>query len=615
MAKKEKKQVSKKPAKSGFDSFINKYGWTLLILLPLIMYGRTINYSITQLDDYIFIFDKADFNKHFANIFKAFTVGVFNERDVYYRPLFLVSFVLEFPLGLGLDAGPKSLIVYHVTNLLLHLTTVLVLFSFLKQINIKPLPALLLTLIFALHPVLTMAVAWIPGRNDIMLTLFGLLFFKSFLHYVDTRKQKYFFLQLLWLTLAFFTKETAVLLPFVAVGLYFVLPPLTPGASPPAPLHGRGERTPLLPLSEAEIKRNNDTSAIRDSKQKSPLFGGGLGELLLSWVAIFISWYLLRAGATDSKYFAKSFAQLVSDSFSRLPAYLVYIGKIFIPANLSVFPSLSNSTLVYGFISSGILAVIIFFTKKKNYWLMLFGFLWFIIFILPFFFVPKEINDQVFEHRLYLPLIGILILLSQTFLFNGEVNERYTIMGSVVLLGIFFFISNSYIKLFSEPVGFWEEAVESSPQSSYAQKLLGVRLMDVGRKDEALVHIKEAYRIDKSEKYCRYFIARDILEPKDSLDKAETLLRQEIAINPTYTEAYFELSHVFFMKDKIDSSLKYLIKSREFQPSDKMINNNLLLTYIKLNDYKGAKNQVNYMINNKLDVSQNMLDAVELIPH
>jgi len=83
------------------------------------------------------------------------------------------------------------------------------------------------------------------------------------------------------------------------------------------------------------------------------------------------------------------------------------------------------------------------------------------------------------------------------------------------------------------------------------------------------------------------------------------LLYEEIKINPTYTEAYFELSHLYFMRNQTDSTLKYLLLSRDHQPVDPMINNNLLLTFINRRDYDGAKKQVAYMKQNGLTVDPN----------
>jgi tetratricopeptide (TPR) repeat protein len=108
-------------------------------------------------------------------------------------------------------------------------------------------------------------------------------------------------------------------------------------------------------------------------------------------------------------------------------------------------------------------------------------------------------------------------------------------------------------------------------------------------------------------------MVRDELAPAGKLDESITLLREEIKLNSTYTEAYFEMSHLFFRQNRLDSTLKYLQLSRERQPVDPMINNNLLLTFIQLNDYNGAKQQVNYMQQNGLAVDGGLAQQVEAI--
>jgi len=73
--------------------------------------------------------------------------------------------------------------------------------------------AFFLSLFFALHPVLTQAVAWVPGRNDSLATIFifsALIFFQRFLS--KEKLMDLIFLSLFFL-LALFTKESSILLP------------------------------------------------------------------------------------------------------------------------------------------------------------------------------------------------------------------------------------------------------------------------------------------------------------------------------------------------------------------------------------------------------------------
>jgi uncharacterized membrane protein len=249
------------------------------------------------------------------------------------------------------------------------------------------------------HPALTMAVAWIPGRNDTLLTLFALAFFIQLRQYVGTKHTKHLILQALFLMCALFTKETAVFIPFVAALFVWAL----------------GKK-------------------LLDK-----------GNLLLyaTWLPLGLVWFVLRSRILDRSQDVRSVGETVSDAVSRLPAYLVYIGKAVLPFNLSVFPSLDNEVIWFGLLAAALIGMLIWFSLKSSsrntnevqqtafhhqLRMMLLGLGWFAVFITPFLLVPKNVNDQVFEHRLYLPMVGLLIVLAHTVLFNGEWKLNKTII-------------------------------------------------------------------------------------------------------------------------------------------------------------------------------------------
>ncbi len=111
-------------------------------------------FDYTELDDSIFIKETSAYNKDISNLATSFHRGVFNPtEDVYYRPLLLDSFILNYQMS------GENIKGWHVVNVLLHLISVLLLFVLLKKIGIEELSAFLLTLIFAVHPMLSQAVA------------------------------------------------------------------------------------------------------------------------------------------------------------------------------------------------------------------------------------------------------------------------------------------------------------------------------------------------------------------------------------------------------------------------------------------------------------------------
>ncbi|MEO8902919.1 MAG: tetratricopeptide repeat protein [Polyangiaceae bacterium] len=86
----------------------------------------------------------------------------------YYRPLSILSLALDEKIYNDNPGG------FHLTNLLLHVLSTALLFRLLRERGAKAAGAALGSALWALHPRLTEAVAWISGRTDVLATLFVL---------------------------------------------------------------------------------------------------------------------------------------------------------------------------------------------------------------------------------------------------------------------------------------------------------------------------------------------------------------------------------------------------------------------------------------------------------
>ena len=138
------------------------------------------------------------------------------------RPCLAISCPL-LTLSLMIDAqfGVTSLFTFHLTNIILHILSSCLVFSLLLKLKYKKETALFFSVIFLVHPALTQAATWIPGRNDSQLCVFILLAFISFLNFLETRKWKYYIGHLFFFMLALFTKETALGLGLIC--LYYLI--------------------------------------------------------------------------------------------------------------------------------------------------------------------------------------------------------------------------------------------------------------------------------------------------------------------------------------------------------------------------------------------------------
>lgn len=93
---------------------------------------------------------------------------------IYFRPLVLLSFYLQFNLN---GVTPVAA---HATNLLIYLANALLVYSLaaahyrLRQLESSMLRAVLAAIAYAAHPALIESTAWISGRFDLLATFFCL---------------------------------------------------------------------------------------------------------------------------------------------------------------------------------------------------------------------------------------------------------------------------------------------------------------------------------------------------------------------------------------------------------------------------------------------------------
>ena len=552
-----------------------RYAIPFFALLIFAIYARSLSLGYTYLDDTVFMFDKGPENEHFSNIFYAFLEGTFGVKDVYYRPLFRITFILErqflflFPEE---NFADNAIRLAHFIEIILHIISVSLLFKLLQKFSFSKSSAFVWCSVYSVHPVLTMAVAWIPGRNDLMLSIFLISFFLHFFKYLETQKQKHLIWQFIFLMLALLTKESGVFIPFAAIFYLFLF-------------------------------------------NKKNLFNKNMLLIYTVWMVQLVCWFFLRQHIIDPKQVNQSFNETISTAIERVPGLIQYIGKVFLPVNLTVYPTIADTSYLYGLIAIGVIIILISLNKNRNWKIILFGFGWFVLFIFPFFFVPKQINDALYEHRLYIPMIGMILISKEAFPFItnifSEVNKY--LVGVVVIL--FSIMTINYMKFFNDEISYYTKAVKDSPSSAYATKMLGVRLVYKSRDEEAIPNFKKSFAMDTTQMYTRYFLAKLIYEKQGDYKKAKQLLTDELKLTPAFTENYFELAFIAFKENDYNSMIFNLKKVVELQPADKMVNNNLLKAYLDIKNKNEAIKQIDYMRSKGIYIDQETLNAIYHLPN
>ena len=523
--------------------------WTpflILIGIGLVLYFQVLFFGFTYLDDNNLILDNAGFLSQLSNLFTSFQIDVFhlfNHSAFYYRPILTISLILDYQLS-----GPHPFM-YHFTNLVLHLLASCLVFLFLKKLNYRKELSLLFAMIFLAHPALVQAVAWIPGRNDSLATVFVLAAFIFLVQYLKDNKLKYFVWHLIFLALAVFTKEIALFFLLPAIFYFYFL----------------NQRRNL------KIRR---------------------GWWLLSWISIAGLWFLARSFALQGLG-SLGFKAMLQSVYLNFPGLIQMLGKIFFPFNLSVLPIIQDTTFVYGLVAVLLSAGLLLWTKNKRWPYIFFGLSWFLIFLLPAFIRPNPAGVADFiEHRLYLPIIGFFIFLLETDLLKKLNFKR---VYHLILLGLVLItlcvLTVRHSRNFSNRSAFWQNAVENSPHYPLANRNLGAMYYLDGKLDQAELEFKKALALNPSEEMAHNNLGL-VYENRGQFDKSEAEYLEEIKINPFYDNAYYNLGILYYREGKYDQAEQAWRKVLSLNPNFLKAIYNLIDLYLEQKKYVEAKSYV-----------------------
>lgn len=480
-----------------------KNPYLLLAIACLCVYAPTVFFGYTFLDDATLIENARSHGDNSYHLFSFFFRGVLTGK-YYYRPILMVSFVID-----RLIYG-RWLPGYHITNMLLHTCAVMIGYCYMKAVGLRSAIALILSLFFAVHPLNSQAVAWLPGRNEVLLAIFCLLFLLSAAKYTQSGKPIFLISSAIAFLLALFTKESAIFI--------------------------------LIAFMVFQIGHNTyrQWHMVNLGVCCSLIVAGYLFMRMKARVALGITSIVATA-------------RLVA---FRLPLPLQYLGKMLLPVQLSVYPNQNDTSLLWGCLAVTILVTGFAVARHKQKQLVLSGLLGAVIFIIPLMIIPPNVGFQSFEHRAYLSLYFILIS------FGGAIGTshitqkiKFLALSIAALLAAGCII---YQQNFSSPLMFWRNAVRTSPSASSAYALLACY---EPQKSVALHYIEKARKLNPELKLLN-FRSGYIYMKFGEYDRADTAFRRELYLTG-YAECYKYLAQLNYVKHDTVAATNYMKQYRQ----------------------------------------------------
>jgi protein O-mannosyl-transferase len=446
----------------------------LVLLVALAVHARTIAFGFTGLDDRDLVVGDQAFLANPASLLRVFGrsyLHVVDPSHAYWRPLVTASYVLDAQWS---GARPWG---YHATNVVLHAIASVLVLALLRRFALGRGVALVAALVFAVHPALSSAVAWIPGRNDTLLAVMALASWLLLL------KGKWL-PHLVFFALALMAKETALALPVLwGVQLFW----------------GRGRRDRRRWLVAA------------------------------TWVALVTARFVAHPGAPHAT---------AQEILANVPLLAIALGEIVLPVRPTVLAIAGDLAVWPGIVAAVGIALATWRLPRARRRGIGFGAFAFVLFLAPALAVPGTL---VLDHRLVLPAVGVLVVLGELVRALGPERRTLVAFGGVGVVALTL-VTVGFEGAFRDPGALAREAVASSPRSPLAHFCLGQVEQRAGHDDRALAEYRTALALGPAE-----VVHNDIavIAMKDGRwPEAETELRAELALNPGYGTAEYNLAIV-----------------------------------------------------------------------
>ncbi len=492
----------------------------------------------------------------------------------YYRPMTQFSFALDYliwklnPLG------------YHLTSIAIHFLNSVLLFILLQIIWERFALSSVVSFLFAVHPLGSIAVNYVADRSNLLGTLFMLSALIAFCVAWKGYDRRFYLVGFLFFICSLLSHESAILFP-----LY-------------------------LFCTLSLLSKKSDTKKL----------------IILTGFAIFISfgYYLLHI--LFFNFGTKIFPDIkLQEYFRNLPALFYLIFKYLLlaiwPVNICLIRSLAPmptfSPLGIFYIFLGIVFISLVLIKFRKNRVILFSLAWFLIGVLPLYrmmFARPEMGLIMQDNWIYFASIGLLIIYGQCILFLRKFFKKWLIL----LLALLFFYIN--LDLFNNALwkngetycSYWLKVVPKNPLAfngmgvfytdrknykkakeyflkgvfccrkinglSVTNELIPGRLLGELLNNLAIVSDMEG-NPDEARRYCElaimsynnnsdaYFFLGNLYLRKNDIDKAILYYKESVKKNYYRMDAHRQLALLYSLKGNKKEAIKEAMAAISLDPN------------------------------------------------
>lgn len=456
----------------------------------------------------------------------------------YYQPLSMISLMLDVAFG----GSAENLKPFHLTSLCLHVINTLLVIVLLYVLFGNVWPAVMVGLLFGVHPLTVEPIPWVGERKTLLASFFGLWCIIVYVLYARKLNWKLLVVCALLYLLALLAKPTTTPLPVLLLLLDF---------------------WPLKRLGR------------RSLQEKLPLF-------VIMMVFAFITFISQQRTAVVAVPGENSLGRITLILCHNI---IFYLYKIVWPVKLSShypLPSslaISEPMVLFGVVGTCILLPILLVSLRWTR-AALTGWFFFFVAIFPTMGVIGFTSVIASDKFAYLPSVGLLIVLGWLLglLWGpacGSFVRRVIIISFIVTAVVSESLATrAYLGKWQDTETLYRYMLSLTPEAACAHGGLASTLEEQGKVEEAIEHFRAAVRL-KPNHYGYHTNLGLILFRQGQADEAVAHFYNSIRLKPNYAPGYKNLGLALALQNKVDEAIPHFRKAVQLKPADADLRHNL----------------------------------------
>jgi tetratricopeptide (TPR) repeat protein len=504
----------------------------LLVAITFAVFGQTAHFGFVNFDDDLYVYANARVTC--ALTWKGLLWAWMHPVCYFYHPLTMLSLMVDYQLH-GLHAGG-----YHLTNVLLHAASAVLLFLVLRRMSGALWRSAFVAAVFAIHPLRVESVAWISERKDVLSGLFFMLTLGAYARYVRQPSRRRYAAVALAYALGLLSKNMLVTLPMVLLLLDW------------------------WPLQRFKLDGAGGGKAAlfwRLVKEKIPLF-------LLS-IASCVATALVPVKIPESVR-----VPLFGRIGNALVSYVIYLRQMVCPARLAIpylYPPNGLPFWMVGlaFVLLAAISITVWACRERRPYLLM-GWLWYLGMLLPVAgFIQISYHARA-DRYTYLPAIGLALAATWAV---GDWSRRWKLPRAVLgglmaaLIAALMICSWKQTGYWKDTETLWTHTLACAPGNHTALSKLGLLLCQQGRLDEAVAHYQNGLQIYPDDAEIHADLGNALLQ-QGNVDQAIAHYLMALKVMPDFAEAHYNLGNALVQKDRFSEAVTQFQVALRFNPTN-----------------------------------------------